>query len=159
MVGLLANDVHCSLNCDNATYYSSTLSHDFYQLLISSEYMSIMSWKVIAGWSIQHSLMPPDEKRGVWRRFEADWNAFCNWILTAHPTENAAWAADNPVLAQREITYRAAPPQFPNPNKCQAWKRNLDQCRNGPISAVTEDFWDNTRCKNHQPPYAEPGPV
>lgn len=26
MVGLLANDVHCTLNCDNATFYRYTLS-------------------------------------------------------------------------------------------------------------------------------------
>lgn len=54
-----------------------------------------MSWKVLAGWSIHHSLMSPAEKFAVWTRFESDWVDFCKWIIDTYRNDALAWAAEH----------------------------------------------------------------
>jgi len=78
---LLANDVPCTLNCDNATYYSSTLSHDFYQVMIGSQQMSLHGWRVLAEWSIEYSCMDKPDQALVTKQFTKKWNEFCQWII------------------------------------------------------------------------------
>ncbi|KUJ21791.1 Metallo-dependent hydrolase [Mollisia scopiformis] len=78
---LLANNVPCTINSDNATFYRSSLSHDFYQVIIGSESMNLLGWKQLAKWSLEHSCMNPDEKAAVTAEWQSKWNAFCQWIV------------------------------------------------------------------------------
>ncbi|KAI9729647.1 MAG: hypothetical protein M1818_008450 [Claussenomyces sp. TS43310] len=81
---LLARGVHCTVNSDNGTFYSSTLSHDFYQTMIGSEYMDIIGWKVLCQWSLEHSCMEPAERVKAERVWKKDWDAFCNWVVDTY---------------------------------------------------------------------------
>ncbi|KAM3071015.1 hypothetical protein ACMFMG_009921 [Clarireedia jacksonii] len=83
---LLANDVPCTINSDNATFYRSSLSHDFYQTMIGSEAMSLYGWKQLAMWSLEHSCMDDSERVRVTAEWARRWEDFCQWIV-----EHYAW--------------------------------------------------------------------
>ncbi|PQE10715.1 hypothetical protein CJF32_00009812 [Rutstroemia sp. NJR-2017a WRK4] len=83
---LLANDVPCTINSDNATFYRSSLSHDFYQTMIGSESMSLYGWKQLAIWSLEHSCMDDKERENVIAEWTRRWEDFCQWIV-----EDYAW--------------------------------------------------------------------
>lgn len=78
---LLANDVPCTINSDNATFYKSSLSHDFYQTLIGSESMSLLGWKQLAKWSLEHSCMEPAQLANVTEEWARRWQEYCQWIV------------------------------------------------------------------------------
>src|SRR5579871_2684332 len=63
---------------------SSTLSHDFYQVMIGSNSMSLYGWKVLAKWSIEHSCMNPLQKFQVKKKWLELWNEFCQWIINEY---------------------------------------------------------------------------
>ncbi|CAG8976138.1 hypothetical protein HYALB_00002419 [Hymenoscyphus albidus] len=90
---LLANKVPCTINSDNATFYRSSLSHDFYQVMIGSESMSLFGWKQLAKWSLEHSCMEPDLKAEVTAMWEEKWEDFCHWIVEEHENDKElkAW--------------------------------------------------------------------
>ncbi|KAI9649046.1 hypothetical protein NHQ30_001613 [Ciborinia camelliae] len=85
---LLANDVPCTINSDNATFYRSSLSHDFYQVMIGSESMSLHGWKQLAKWSLEHSCMDAKEKREVTREWTTRWRDYCQWIVDEYSWVN-----------------------------------------------------------------------
>ena len=60
---------------------SSTLSHDFYQVMVGSKSMSLHGWRVLAEWSLEHSCMTPSEKSHVKKKWIDSWNEFCQWII------------------------------------------------------------------------------
>lgn len=78
---LLANDVPCTINSDNATFYKSSLSHDFYQTMAGSEAMSLQGWKQLAIWSLEHSCMNPKQLESVTAEWTRRWHDFCQWII------------------------------------------------------------------------------
>lgn len=78
---LLANGVPCTINSDNATFYRSSLSHDFYQVMIGSEDMTLLGWKQLARWSLEHSCMLPEELELVTAEWTRRWADFCLWIV------------------------------------------------------------------------------
>ena len=43
----------------------SSLSHDFYQVMIGSESMSLPGWKQLAKWSLDHSCMDSEQMKAV----------------------------------------------------------------------------------------------
>jgi adenosine deaminase CECR1 len=63
------------------TIDSSTLSHDFYQVMVGSQSMSLHGWRVLAEWSIEHSCMADAEKSEVKKKWLDLWNVFCQWIV------------------------------------------------------------------------------
>jgi adenosine deaminase CECR1 len=62
----------------------SSLSHDFYQIMIGSESMSLYGWKQLAKWSLEHSCMNPREMAEVTQVWEAKWAEFCRWIFEVY---------------------------------------------------------------------------
>jgi len=122
--------------------------------MASSEYMNLMSWKVVAQWSILHGLMTPAEKLVIWERFERDWAQFCTWIVETYPTESQAWAVANAEDARKEGEYQINGPQtFNTPNTCQGWTKAGDQCKKPFITNITAENFDTRRCNIHQYPY------
>ncbi|KFY95451.1 hypothetical protein V498_03369 [Pseudogymnoascus sp. VKM F-4517 (FW-2822)] len=84
---LLANNVHCTINSDNGTFYGSSLSHDFYQIMVGAEAMSLHGWRVLAEWSLAHSCLTPSEKvvaRTVWLE---QWEIYCQWVVDTYGGE------------------------------------------------------------------------
>nr|POE49199.1 adenosine deaminase cecr1 [Quercus suber] len=65
---LLAAGLHCTLNADNpslfrgSSKYSSSLSHEFYQVMVGDTRMTVHGWKQLAEWSIEHSCISQTEK-------------------------------------------------------------------------------------------------
>ncbi|CAD6439791.1 b412b1f9-ccf0-446c-a8d7-81504a189034 [Sclerotinia trifoliorum] len=85
---LLANDVPCTINSDNATFYRSSLSHDFYQVMIGSESMSLYGWKQLAKWSLEHSCMDAEERKDVTKEWTTRWKDYCQWIVDEYSWVN-----------------------------------------------------------------------
>ncbi|KAF7957701.1 hypothetical protein EAE96_003272 [Botrytis aclada] len=85
---LLANDVPCTINSDNATFYRSSLSHDFYQVMIGSESMSLHGWKQLAEWSLEYSCMDNEEKKDVTKEWTTRWRDYCQWIVDEYDWVN-----------------------------------------------------------------------
>ncbi|KAF7907483.1 uncharacterized protein EAF01_005069 [Botrytis porri] len=85
---LLANDVPCTINSDNATFYRSSLSHDFYQVMIGSESMSLHGWKQLAEWSLEYSCMNDEEKKNVTKEWTTRWRDYCQWIVDKYSWVN-----------------------------------------------------------------------
>ncbi|KHJ33649.1 putative adenosine deaminase family protein [Erysiphe necator] len=78
---LLANNVPCTVNSDNASFYKSSLSHDFYQVMIGSEAMTLQGWKQLAIWSLDHSCMGANQLKIVKKEWSKRWDEFCLWIV------------------------------------------------------------------------------
>ncbi|KAK5163037.1 uncharacterized protein LTR77_010971 [Saxophila tyrrhenica] len=78
---LLAAGLHCTLNADNPALFSSTLSYEFYQVMVGDPRMNIHGWKQLAEWSLEHSCLSPGEihlAKGIYAR---QWEAFCQWVV------------------------------------------------------------------------------
>ncbi|KAK5151463.1 hypothetical protein LTS14_009306 [Recurvomyces mirabilis] len=87
---LLAAGLHCTLNADNpglyrgATHDSSSLSYEFYQVMVGDTRMNIHGWKQLAEWSIQHSCLAEAEIDRAMNIFAKDWDAFCHWVVSTY---------------------------------------------------------------------------
>lgn len=78
---LLSNCVPCSINSDDPGVWESTLSHDFYQVIMGSNRMSLTGWRVLVQWSIEYSCMKADEKERAVEMFTSSWEGFCRHIV------------------------------------------------------------------------------
>ncbi|KAI1766926.1 Metallo-dependent hydrolase [Hypoxylon sp. FL1150] len=68
---LLAHEVHCALSSDNGTLFGSTLSHDFYEVMVGNQDMNLYGWQQLARWSIDHACLSQVERERTlveWRR-------------------------------------------------------------------------------------------
>ena len=102
MYPLLANDVHCTVSSDNGALFRyvfvlactrgfgpvrliwkdrSTLSHDFYQVLIGKADMGLYGWKQLVLWSIEHSCLGTQERSEMLREWQVLWTAFLEWLV------------------------------------------------------------------------------
>ncbi|KAF2705923.1 Metallo-dependent hydrolase [Pleomassaria siparia CBS 279.74] len=83
---LLAAGIPCTVNSDNPSLFSNSMSHEFYQIIVGSPSMSIHSWKQLALWSLEYScLTPPEIARGT-DIFLRDWNIFCEHVVKKYGT-------------------------------------------------------------------------
>ncbi|KUI53084.1 Adenosine deaminase CECR1-A [Cytospora mali] len=79
--GLLANNVHCTVSSDNGTLFNSTLSHDFYQVMIGRHDMTLFGWKQLIEWSLEHACMSKDEYDAVYGQWAKRWDDFVGEII------------------------------------------------------------------------------
>ncbi|KAF4450695.1 hypothetical protein F53441_6236 [Fusarium austroafricanum] len=84
MYELLANNVHCTVSSDNGTLFRSTLSHDFYQVMVGKADMSLFGWKQLALWSLEHACLSSTEYYAVYRDWEEQWGEFVQWIIRTY---------------------------------------------------------------------------
>ena len=59
----------------------STLSHDFYQVMVGKADMDLYGWKQLVLWSIEHACLDDSEKDRMLRQWEAGWDVFLAWIV------------------------------------------------------------------------------
>lgn len=59
----------------------SSLSHDFYQVMVGSPAMTLHGWRQLAEWSIEHACLSDTEKAEGHDIFAKDWSEFCTWIV------------------------------------------------------------------------------
>ncbi|KAI0169204.1 Metallo-dependent hydrolase [Hypoxylon sp. FL1284] len=71
---LLANEVHCALSSDNGTLFGSTLSHDFYEVMVGNQNMNLWGWQQLARWSIDHSCLSQVERERVLTEWYRRWD-------------------------------------------------------------------------------------
>ncbi|KAI1208116.1 Metallo-dependent hydrolase [Annulohypoxylon truncatum] len=84
---LLAHEVHCSLNSDNGTLFESTLSHDFYEVMVGNQNMNLFGWRQLAKWSIDHSCLSPIERERILAEWERRWTEEFIPELLGKPTQ------------------------------------------------------------------------
>jgi len=60
---------------------TSSLSHEFYQVMVGSTSMSLHGWKQLALWSIDYSCLTNLEKHEARKIFQTEWEIFCRWIV------------------------------------------------------------------------------
>ncbi|KAH8900736.1 Metallo-dependent hydrolase [Thozetella sp. PMI_491] len=79
---LLSNCVPCTVSSDDpGAWDANVLSHDFYQAIMGSNNMSLLGWRVLAEWSLEHSYMDAKTKAAATENFQQRWTQFCQWIV------------------------------------------------------------------------------
>ncbi|GAB7365754.1 hypothetical protein MBLNU230_g7089t1 [Neophaeotheca triangularis] len=84
---LLAAGLHCTLNSDNPSLFrsnatdSSSLSHEFYQVMVGDTRMTLHGWRQLVEWSVQHSCLDEEQQRRAMKILAAKWEAFCQWVV------------------------------------------------------------------------------
>jgi adenosine deaminase CECR1 len=79
---LLAAGIPCTVNSDNPSLFSNSMSHEFYQIMVGAPTMSLYSWKQLARWSLEYSCLNDDEKSKGQEYLDASWKKFCSWVVT-----------------------------------------------------------------------------
>ncbi|EGX94640.1 adenosine deaminase [Cordyceps militaris CM01] len=108
MYALLANNVHCAVSSDNGALfrygtppcraltrayhadennYRSSLSHDFYQVLIGKADMSLYGWKQLVLWSMEHACLDDGERGAILQQWERMWDDFLQWVVATYGSE------------------------------------------------------------------------
>ncbi|OAA69081.1 adenosine deaminase [Cordyceps fumosorosea ARSEF 2679] len=90
MYALLANNVHCAVSSDNGALFRSSLSHDFYQVMIGKADMGLYGWKQLALWSIEHACLDDDERAAVLQQWERMWDEFLQWVVETYAPSRAS---------------------------------------------------------------------
>jgi adenosine deaminase CECR1 len=49
--------------------------------MVGAESMSLLGWKQLAQWSLEHSCMEPEERALITSDWERRWNEYCQWIV------------------------------------------------------------------------------
>jgi len=52
--------------------------------MIGSENMSLLGWKQLAKWSLEHSCMSPGQRASVTEQWTKKWDEYCQWIVDAY---------------------------------------------------------------------------
>ncbi|KPM45013.1 hypothetical protein AK830_g1506 [Neonectria ditissima] len=81
MYQLLANNVHCTVSSDNGTLFRSSLSHDFYQVMVGKDDMGLYGWKQLILWSLKHACLDEAEFAEVSTQWETKWTEFLRWLI------------------------------------------------------------------------------
>ncbi|QYT05237.1 Adenosine deaminase-related growth factor [Trichoderma simmonsii] len=84
MYQLLANNVHCTVSSDNGALFRSSLSHDFYQVMVGKADMGLFGWKQLAMWSIDHACLNEEEREIMRYEWNQQWNEFLEWVKTTY---------------------------------------------------------------------------
>ncbi|KAH7312157.1 hypothetical protein B0I35DRAFT_356233 [Stachybotrys elegans] len=87
MYSLLANNVHCTVNSDNGTLFRSSLSHDFYQVMVGKADMDLYGWKQLIMWSIEHACVDEAERRELQAMWESQWKFFLENVMKLYGSE------------------------------------------------------------------------
>lgn len=56
--------------------------------MIGSENMTLLGWKQLARWSLEHSCMDAHEREQVTAVWQRKWNEFCQWIVDTYGNDD-----------------------------------------------------------------------
>lgn len=62
----------------------SSLSHDFYQVLVGKSDMSLSGCRQLFLWSIEHAWLEAEEYGLIRDEWERQWAAFLDWIIETY---------------------------------------------------------------------------
>jgi len=76
----------CCVETDTflSTNRRSSLSHDFYQVMVGKADMDLFGWKQLVLWSLEHACLGDAERRRVLLAWEAQWDEYLRWLVDAH---------------------------------------------------------------------------
>ena len=66
----------------------STLSHDFYQIMVGKEDMTVFGWRQLIEWSLEHACMSPAEYADVYEHWEEAWDGFLLWVVRKYGADD-----------------------------------------------------------------------
>ena len=98
---LLAAGLPCTINSDDPGFFeyvlspklysgisriltltsSSSLSGEYYQIMVGADKMNFTGWRVLIEWSLEYSTSTADEKQQWKREFREAWERFCECIV------------------------------------------------------------------------------
>ncbi|KAL6709209.1 hypothetical protein ACN47E_002025 [Coniothyrium glycines] len=78
---LLAAGIPCTVNSDNPSLFSNSMSHEFYQILVGAPTMTLYSWKQLVRWSIEYSCLNEKQQIQGHQILESDWKQFCQDVV------------------------------------------------------------------------------
>ncbi|KAF2873605.1 hypothetical protein BDV95DRAFT_348410 [Massariosphaeria phaeospora] len=78
---LLAAGIPCTVNSDNPSLFSNSMSHEFYQIMVGSPTISLHSWKQLGLWSLEYSCLSPKEKEEATTIYLKQWEKFCEKVV------------------------------------------------------------------------------
>ncbi|CAK7242806.1 MAG: hypothetical protein STHCBS139747_004308 [Sporothrix thermara] len=78
---LLAQNIPCTINSDNGTLFQSSLSHDFYQILVGKADMGLFGWRQLAEWSLEHSCLDEEDTKCARESWLKEWREYIFWLL------------------------------------------------------------------------------
>lgn len=81
---LLAAGIPCTVNSDNPSLFSNSMSHEFYQIMVGAPTMSLYSWKQLAWWSLEYSCLSLKEQIRGRTILDASWKVFCKRIVDTY---------------------------------------------------------------------------
>ncbi|KAF2797534.1 Metallo-dependent hydrolase [Melanomma pulvis-pyrius CBS 109.77] len=81
---LLAAGIPCTVNSDNPSLFSNSMSHEFYQIMVGAPSMSIHSWKQLALWSLEYSCLSDEQKGRGKKIFLDSWEEFCKNVVSEY---------------------------------------------------------------------------
>src|SRR5688572_23513885 len=84
MVHYLGTFPFCSPGSHGSNMDRSTLSHDFYEVMVGRSDMTLYGWKQLIEWSLLHSCMSQDELGPVRAKWEQLWDKFLDWVIDAY---------------------------------------------------------------------------
>lgn len=78
---LLAAGIPCTVNSDNPSLFSNSMSHEFYQIMVGAPTMSLYSWKQLARWSIDYSCLSPQQQVQAHEYLDSARADFCKTVV------------------------------------------------------------------------------
>jgi adenosine deaminase CECR1 len=49
--------------------------------MVGKRDMTLLGWKQLVGWSIEHACLSPSQRAHVVRRWEREWASFLDWVV------------------------------------------------------------------------------
>ncbi|KAF2011323.1 Metallo-dependent hydrolase [Aaosphaeria arxii CBS 175.79] len=78
---LLAAGIPCTVNSDNPSLFSNSMSHEFYQIMVGAPTITIHSWKQLALWSLEYSCLSEQERKEGAELLLDSWEQFCRDVV------------------------------------------------------------------------------
>lgn len=69
----------------------TTLSHDFYQVMIGKDDMTLHGWRQLIEWSLEHSRMDVKELTEARKEWEGLWDGFLDWMIATYGDPKFLW--------------------------------------------------------------------
>lgn len=67
-----------------AAEFSSSVSHEFYQVMVGSTAMNLHGWRQLAEWSLEYSCLSVEEQKQGLKILRREWEKACEWIVAEY---------------------------------------------------------------------------
>ncbi|EFX02860.1 adenosine deaminase family protein [Grosmannia clavigera kw1407] len=78
---MLAENMPCTINSDNGMLIRSSLSYNFYRIIVGKADMGLFGWRQLAEWSLEHACLSNEELAEAMGNWLEAWCHFVVWLL------------------------------------------------------------------------------